>query len=65
MPLDAEGGIEAGAVVLPGADSGHLDDDIRLEVFAQPPDERLVDRRRCGCRAFGVFERCPFPVAEV
>ena len=64
MPLDAEGGVEAGTVVLPGADGGHLDDDIRLEVLAQPVDEVLVDCRRCRRRALGVFDRVPFSVAE-
>ena len=64
VPLDAEGDVEAGAVVLPGADGGHLNDDVRREVLAQSPDQRLVDRRRCGRRALGVFERGSFGVAE-
>ncbi len=65
MPLDAERGVEAGAIVFPGADGGHLNDDICLEILAQANDQRFINRWWCRRRTLGVFERNPLRIAEV
>jgi hypothetical protein len=56
MPLDADGGVEPGAVVLPGDDSRHLDDGRLRKMLHQTSDERLVDGRRRGGHPLGVLQ---------
>ena len=65
MPLDSKCGVEARTVVLPGADSGHLNDDIRLEVLAEPVDKLFVDGRRRCRDPLCIVERELFRVAEL
>ncbi len=64
VPFDAEGGIEARPVVLPGTDLSHLDDLGWLEKLLQPANECLIGRGRCRCDPLGVVKCEPFRVAE-
>ena len=65
MTRDAKRAIDTRAVVLPGADRGHLDDLAGREVLLQLTDERLLDGWGSRRDPLGVVEREPFRVAEL